>query len=134
MDICPVAVGVGAGLVRAVVEAAGDACVGGVLDEPERRGQAGFEAVDAVADRVLRELLAAQSGWSALRRGATLDEARELAHIEASRHEGTEKETVPENGLLDLLMDSLEAADPQRVGDSSKPPMVHPPGLEPGTH
>ena len=82
----------------------------------------------------LRELLAAQSGWSALRRGATLDEARELAHIELSRHEGTEKETVPENGLLDLLMDSLEAADPQRVGDSSKPPMVHPPGLEPGTH
>ena len=36
----------------------------------------------------------------------------------------TEKETVPENGLLDLLIDSLEIADPQRVGDSSKPPMV----------
>jgi site-specific DNA recombinase len=111
-------------------------------DEVRRElNQAIFEHIYVGVDEVtgdeikhpLRELLAAQSGWSALRDGASLEQARERAHLEASKHEGTKKETVPENDLLDLLLASIETTDPQRVGDSSKPLMVPLEGLEPPT-
>jgi site-specific DNA recombinase len=111
-------------------------------DEVRRElNQTIFEHVYVGVDKVmgdeikhpLRELLAAQSGWSALRGGSSLHEARDLAHAELSSHDGVEKETIPENDLLDLLVDSFEAAHPERVSDSSKPHMVPLEGLEPPT-
>lgn len=94
---------------------------------------------DVVGDEInptLRELLAAERGWSARVGGANSETARTTAQAENARHSGPEtRETAPKGGFTaELQRLWLELPDLIYEGsDCSKPLMVGDEGLEPPT-
>jgi hypothetical protein len=105
------------------------------FDETRRRlNQAIFAHIYVVHDEVavdelnspLAELPAAERRWSASQ--AALDDAASLeaAELELTRHGHEKKQSAPQ-------WDARVAAA-QSGADCSKSSVVHPPGLEPGTH
>lgn len=105
--------------------------------------QAIFTRIYVVNDEVvgddlnspMRELLAAERGWSSHLEGADLPAATEIAHSEAVRHatRDNEKQAIGNDDLLDEYIRALLAEPVERVGDCSTPHMVPLEGLEPPT-
>lgn len=81
----------------------------------------------------MRELLASQRGWEAFETAEDFDQARNLALVEAKRHEGVRatKQAIVSDGLLDDFLSALLPQGAQTLGNCSKPHMVPLEGLEP---
>ncbi len=93
---------------------------------------------EVVGDEIntpLRELLAAQRGWTAYQDGEDEPVARELAAIEAQRHTGvpTEKQITDSGDLLNTFLAALLPNPTEKDGNCSKPLMVDLGGFEPPT-
>jgi site-specific DNA recombinase len=83
----------------------------------------------------MRELLAAQRGWSAFEETGDETLSRELAIAEAMRHSGTgkTKQATVSDGLLHDFTSALLPNRAETVGSCSKPFMVRHEGFEPPT-
>lgn len=101
--------------------------------------QAIFEHIYVINDEVigdelkspLRELLAVERGWIA--QSTESGDPSSVAKAVWSDHGPAEKAT-PKDGLIDEFVEALLSAPMEGVGSCSNTHMVHPPGLEPGTH
>ncbi len=113
-------------------------------DETRRLlNQAIFKRIYVVNDEVvgdelnspMRELLAAERGWSAHLEGNDLNDAIQVTRLEAGRHESldNQKQAIETDGPLADYIHALLADPAERVGDCSTPHMVPLEGLEPPT-
>lgn len=94
------------------------------------------EVVGDELNTPIRELLAAQRGWTSFQETGDEASARSLASAEEKRHSGVPSTQKQVTGIGDLLDDFISALLPtsaETVGNCSKPHMVPLEGLEPPT-